>query len=188
MDTLVLSSAWQPVAAVDWQRAISLFVAGRVEVIEEYDDRFIQTVSVVFNTPLVIRYLTGMAHPQRRGLRFSRQNVYARDRGRCQYCHAHVPRHAATYDHVTPRSRGGQTNWANIVIACLPCNQRKGARTPDEAGMILRGVPMKPRNLPRDFRLTMSRDKGVPKAWHRYVPELKYWYGELDHDPEPDGS
>ena len=41
-------------------------------------------------------------------------------------------------DHVLPRSRGGRNTWLNTVAACGGCNQRKGDRTPAEAGMVLR--------------------------------------------------
>jgi 5-methylcytosine-specific restriction endonuclease McrA len=41
-------------------------------------------------------------------------------------------------DHVIPRSKGGKHSWDNVVIACEPCNSRKGDRTPLEAAMVLR--------------------------------------------------
>ena len=60
-----------------------------------------------------------------------------RDRYTCQYCHALLPTGELTLDHVIPRSRGGETAWENLVACCHPCNNRKGNRTPDEAGMKL---------------------------------------------------
>ena len=36
-----------------------------------------------------------------------------------------------------PRDRGGETSWENIVCSCVPCNSRKGNRTPQESGMRL---------------------------------------------------
>ena len=39
----------------------------------------------------------------------------------------------ATLDHVVPRSQGGaEYDRSNIVIACHPCNQRKGNKMPEE--------------------------------------------------------
>ena len=32
----------------------------------------------------------------------------------------------ATIDHVKPRSKGGTDDEDNLVVACFPCNQRKG--------------------------------------------------------------
>ncbi|GGQ52261.1 hypothetical protein GCM10010166_21530 [Couchioplanes caeruleus subsp. azureus] len=43
-----------------------------------------------------------------------------------------------------PRSRGGANSWLNTVAACGRCNQRKGDRTPAEAGMPLRTSPWVP--------------------------------------------
>ena len=35
--------------------------------------------------------------------------------------------HLATIDHVVPRSKGGaEKDRQNLVVACFPCNQRKG--------------------------------------------------------------
>jgi 5-methylcytosine-specific restriction endonuclease McrA len=74
------------------------------------------------------------------GPAWSRQGVMNRDGHRCGYCHGE----ATTIDHVNPRSRGGKNSWANTVAACGSCNQRKGDRTPAEAGMRLRVEPAAP--------------------------------------------
>ena len=55
-----------------------------------------------------------------------------KQRRRCAYC---GKRAASTRDHVFPKSRGGSNHESNLVWACRPCNSRKGARTPKEAGM-----------------------------------------------------
>jgi 5-methylcytosine-specific restriction endonuclease McrA len=74
------------------------------------------------------------------GPAWSRPGALARDAGRCGYCDGK----ATTVDHITPRSRGGRNTWKNTVSACGPCNQRKGDRTPAEAGMVLRIKPIAP--------------------------------------------
>jgi 5-methylcytosine-specific restriction endonuclease McrA len=74
------------------------------------------------------------------GPAWSRQGVLNRDQRRCGYC----PDQASTIDHVVPRSRGGRNTWTNTVAACNGCNQRKGDRTPDEAGMRLQFQPTTP--------------------------------------------
>ncbi len=62
-----------------------------------------------------------------------RNRVWLRDRSRCRYC-GDVADHL---DHVTPASRKGPSTPENLVCACEPCGQKKGARTPEEAGMVL---------------------------------------------------
>src|SRR5262245_7675318 len=148
MDTLVLNAGYEPVARVGWQRAVTLLFLGKVEVVEEYEDKEVHSVTFALRMPSVVRFLRAIRGAKKLGLKFSRENVYLRDHGRCQYCQRKVPRHEATYDHVLPRSQGGHTSWENVVIACLPCNQKKGGRTPEQARMILRVAPAKPKRLP----------------------------------------
>ena len=179
METLVLTHAYQPVDQITWQRAITLWAADKVEIVEAYDDRVIRSVSVSIKMPAVVRFVYQI-RTKRFGVKFSRENVYARDKGRCQYCGRKVARHEATYDHVVPRCTGGQTRWDNIVIACLPCNQHKGGRTPEQAGLVLKTRPQRPRSLPATMRLTLP--KGVPDSWRQYLYDLQYWNGSLDED------
>ncbi len=47
-------------------------------------------------------------------------------------------------EHVLPESRGGPWTWTNLVSACAVCNNRKAARTPEEAGMPLVYLPSVP--------------------------------------------
>lgn len=179
MDTLVLSHAFEPVARVGWQRAITLLFEGKVEVLEEYEDRTVRSVSLELKVPSIIRFLRKV-RVRRRGVKFSRENVYARDGGACQYCGRKLTHREATYDHVVPRSQGGPTGWKNVVIACTPCNQRKGGRTPAQAGMQLRSVPDTPTRLPDVIRLTFRLDEGAPASWKHWLRTYRYWNDELE--------
>ena len=181
MDTLVLSSAYLPVARVPWQRAVTLLWAGKVEVIEEYQDRAVHSVSLEIKVPSIIRFLRHFQR-RRRQVKFSRENVYSRDKGRCQYCGHRVPRPEATFDHVLPRSQGGATTWENVVIACAPCNRRKGGRTPAQANLHLRAVPARPAWLPDTLRLTFLFHPDTPPSWRQFFRDLDYWQGELEQD------
>jgi 5-methylcytosine-specific restriction endonuclease McrA len=80
----------------------------------------------------------------KRHVRFSRFNVYARDRNTCQYCGSRFPRQELNLDHVIPRSQGGQSTWENIVCSCHACNRRKGGRTPEQSGIRLLRKPTRP--------------------------------------------
>jgi len=181
METLVLSQSYEPVARVSWQRAITLVFEGKVEVVEEYDDWKVHSCTLEFKVPSVIRFLKGI-FGRKRAVKFSRENVYTRDKGRCQYCACKVTRAESTYDHVTPRSQGGQTRWENIVISCVPCNQKKGGRTPDQAKMKLLSFPVKPKKLPDTVRLTFVYQKNMPESWKTWLRDVAYWNGELDQD------
>jgi hypothetical protein len=71
------------------------------------------------------------------------RRVMRRDHYTCQYegCH----NRADTIDHIIPLCQGGRSSWQNLVACCLLCNQHKGGRTPEQAGMRLKKVPEGPR-------------------------------------------
>jgi 5-methylcytosine-specific restriction endonuclease McrA len=170
--TLLLSQSYEPIKVISWQRAITLLSLGKVEVIEEYE-RDIRTVSVVFKMPAVVRLLRAFRR-HKKPVKFSRVNIYARDKYRCQYCGKKAPMKELTYDHVMPRSRGGKTTWTNIVTCCYECNRTKANRTPREARMRLRKEPIQPKWVPAvSIRLSAS---SMPDAWADYL----YWTGTID--------
>lgn len=179
METLVLNPGYEPVARVPWQRAVTLLFLGKVEVVEEYEDREIRSVTFVVKMPSVVRLFRAL-RGSKRAIKFSRENVYARDGGKCQYCGAGVRRDEITYDHVVPRALGGRTTWENIVIACVSCNGKKGGRTPEQAGMKLRSTPVRPKKLPESFRITFTFRKGMPASWRNWIRDVAYWTSELD--------
>lgn len=179
MDTLVLSNTYIPITRVPWQRAITLVLLGRVEVLEEYDDRIVRSVSEVFHVPSVIRFIrkvTGFFHRQ---VRFNRKNVWLRDKGCCQYCGTRVSMSDFTYDHVIPQSQGGKTTWENVVVSCMRCNQKKRDRTPKQAGMTLVTPPIKPKSLP-SADLSLSWGQHMPESWKDYLGSYTYWHGALN--------
>jgi len=56
-----------------------------------------------------------------------RMKVIRRDHGLCRYCGCEP--YEIQLDHVVPFSIGGPTTYDNLVTACVPCNQKKKART-----------------------------------------------------------
>lgn len=70
--------------------------------------------------------------------------LFHRDRHLCCYCGNRKRPEQLTRDHIVPLSLGGGDHWRNVVTACKPCNQRKGARTPERAGMMMLYVPYAP--------------------------------------------
>lgn len=180
-ETLVLDVGYQPIDRISWERAFTLLFQGKVEIVEEYEDRTVRSATMEWKVPAVVRFLKYMGG-RKKAIKFSRENVYTRDKGKCQYCGQDVKRMEITYDHVVPRMQGGQTNWENIVICCFPCNQKKSGRTPEQARMRLIQKPVKPKTLPNTVRWTFVWKDGMPKSWKSYLYDISYWNGQLEED------
>jgi len=171
LQTLVLDRGFIPIRRVHWTRAVSMWWVGRAEVLEEYG-LVARSPSMEIPIPAVVRHLRG--EPRRRWtveVRFSRRALFLRDGGRCQYCGRKLPFQLATHDHVVPRSRGGQTVWDNVLLACLPCNQRKGARMPEEARMKPLSLPRRPKpgSIPAGPRGEEAQLLDIPPLWLPYL-------------------
>ena len=117
---LFLDSDWQPLRVEPWTRAITDLFLGKIEVIEYSRDRTIKGVGREYPMPAVVRLLRRFRR-DRQAIKFSRLNIYTRDRFTCQYCGLQLLAEDLTFDHVVPRSAGGRTAWDNIVTACVPC-------------------------------------------------------------------
>jgi hypothetical protein len=72
------------------------------------------------------------------------KTLFRRDANLCMYCGERFMSRDLTREHVTPLSRGGTDSWTNVVTACRRCNNHKGGRTPEGAGMQLIAVPFTP--------------------------------------------
>lgn len=179
-DVLVLSPSYEVINQVTWKRALTLIFEQVVEVVEYYEDWVVRSAHEEHLVPAVIRFLKG-ALGRKKGVRFSRENVFARDKGKCQYCGCTVPRTDMTLEHVTPRAQGGTTRWDNVVIACFDCNQKKRDRTPAQAGMKLLRKPEKPTSLPGTQHISFPA-AGPPKEWLGYIRSIAYWTTELKSD------
>jgi 5-methylcytosine-specific restriction endonuclease McrA len=180
--TLLLNATYEPLRVLHWKRAITLLWQGKVEVLEVYD-REIRGVSITVKLPAVLRLLRVVKVKNWHGAaKFSRANIFMRDRYTCQYCSKRFRTEDLTFDHVVPIARGGRKTWDNIVTACLPCNNRKSGCTPEEARMKLIKRPEKPSWQP-SITLTIGI-KNAPESWRDYL----YWNLELDSDQEPDTS
>ena len=170
--TLLLSSSFEPLATVNWQKAITLLTLNKVELIESYEKN-IRSAYLVIKMPAVVR-LISYFRKGKRVVRFNRQNVLARDKWRCQYCGEKKNTKDLTYDHVIPRSKGGTTCWENILTSCQTCNLKKGNRTPQEANMKLLSKPKKPSWVP--VSVIPIRRGSIPEQWVNYL----YWNSSLD--------
>ena len=165
MQTLMLTPWMAPHKIIPWQRAIVLAYLEKVEVIETWNAE-VRSPSRSMMTPAVVRLKKGSVSTKR-SVRFSRVNVFTRDRFRCQYCGEPKGPKQLNYDHVVPRVQGGRTVWENIVTSCYACNDRKGSKTPEQAGMKLLKQPKKPTSLPLVPPIRI--DEGdLPVLWQPY--------------------
>ena len=161
--------SYYPLSLWSWQDAIKAVFLDRVNIVAEYDQRGAQPElrDAAAERRVAQDLREAGAHPA-----FTRFNVFLRDRFNCQYCGA---RDDLTFDHLMPRSRGGQTTWDNVVAACSPCNLKKGSMTPDERHVAAQ-MPFQPtvHDLHRNGRLF------PPNYLHESWLDYLYWDTELE--------
>jgi 5-methylcytosine-specific restriction endonuclease McrA len=192
---LVLNRSYLPIHVTTARRAFCMLYQGIARAVNERYETFdfdswcelaavseeaVGSVRGMVRVPRVI-LLQAFDRVPGRQVRFSRINVYTRDRDTCQYCGRVFSRTELNLDHVVPRSQGGRSTWRNIVCSCLECNRRKGGRTPEQALMRLIRTPEKPRWTPSAGLL--GGRPGHP-AWHPFlrIVDASYWNAELvDH-------
>ena len=172
---LVLNADYRPLSYYPlslwcWQDSIKSVFLDRVTIVSSYD-KIVRSPSFRMKLPSVIalkNYINPQSNPN-----FTRFNVFLRDKFSCQYCGS---KNELTFDHLLPRSRGGKTNWDNVVTACSGCNVKKGGRLLQSSGMILQQKPYQPttedlhkngKNFPPNF---------LHESWMDYL----YWDVELE--------
>jgi 5-methylcytosine-specific restriction endonuclease McrA len=162
-----------PLSVWSWQDAVKAVFLDRVNIVSEYEEE-VRSPSFSMRLPSVI----ALKHyvPLSRNPAFTRFNVFLRDRFACQYCGDTPGTSELTFDHVIPRSRGGQTNWDNVVAACSDCNLIKGNRLPDVCGMIPARAPVEPTN----HRLQTNGRAFPPNFLHESWRDFLYWDSELE--------
>jgi 5-methylcytosine-specific restriction endonuclease McrA len=148
MACLALNASFEPLTLVTTRRAIRLVLDGKAEILEVDSGRAFRSEKATVPCPTVIRLVRYVRVPRRFRRQVTNTFLFARDDYSCMYCGRHRSelrgRQFLTRDHVLPRSRGGENTWENVVTACSPCNNRKGSRTPAEAGLELLTVPREP--------------------------------------------
>jgi 5-methylcytosine-specific restriction endonuclease McrA len=141
---------------------------------EPDEHAWVRTPRFEIAVPKIIR-LYGYDRLPRQEVKLNRRNLYARDSNRCQYCGETFSTRELTIDHVVPRVLGGEHTWGNLVCACVPCNARKGGRTPNGASMKLIRRPYRPRRNPvMILRLGNRRYQ----SWKTFLNDA-YWTVEL---------
>jgi 5-methylcytosine-specific restriction endonuclease McrA len=195
---LVLNRLWQAVNVCSVRRALTLLFQGHAQVVlngsdgsfqtysfgewrdfsaTQPDPESVHTVSFKIRIPRVILLLVFDQLPAKE-VKFTRHNIFERDKNTCQYCGKSFDRRDLNLDHVIPRDRGGPTTWENIVCSCIRCNTRKGNRSPQEAGMRLIRKPRRPK-----WRPFLHVQVALPAhdQWKHFI-DLAYWNVELGED------
>jgi 5-methylcytosine-specific restriction endonuclease McrA len=189
-NVLVLNRLFQAIQVTSVRKAFCLLYKGEVKVVEpdyttytwenwcdipvQPQDEVIHTPRARIKVPRVILLLHYDELPPHE-VRFTRKNIYFRDRSRCQYCGRRAATKDLNLDHVIPLSRGGRSTWENVVCCCIECNARKGNRLPAEVGMKLVKEPRKPRWHPL---VKLSFNGGRYEEWRNFL-DLAYWNVEL---------
>ncbi|MDP7322161.1 MAG: HNH endonuclease [Bacteriovoracaceae bacterium] len=161
--TLLLDASYYPLKMIHWKKALTLFFTQRAEVVEHHSDIEIHSPSDSFKLPKVMRLFTKVG--QTNIVKFNRQNIFYRDHFTCQYCHTPFKAKDLTLDHVIPKSKGGSTDWENIVTACGPCNNKKGDKSLKEMGIKLKKKPKEPMWMSFFLLKLGQKEKSVWSDW-----------------------
>ena len=137
---LVLNATYEPIHVCGIKRAAVLLLKEKAEIIENGEGE-LHAEHTSMTRPAIIRLRTYAPVPRRSRRRLTRRAVFARDDWTCQYCGDHRD---LTVDHVIPRSKGGSSEWENIVACCSSCNRRKADRLPHQARMFPKTTPRPP--------------------------------------------
>ena len=78
----------------------------------------------------------------------SKDGIWNRDQGICQYTGKKLTKDQSTIDHVIPRSKGGLDTWTNMVVCDKSLNSKKGNKLNSELGLKLRKEPIEPSPTP----------------------------------------
>lgn len=192
---LVLNRLWQAVNTCSARRAFTLLYQGHAQAVstdsgqgfmthdfnswrdfsrENPGHGMVKTISMQVKIPRIIVLLFFERQPKKE-VKFTRHNVFERDKNTCQYCGEVFDRVNLNLDHIMPRDRGGETTWENIVCSCIPCNTRKGNRLPHEARMHLVRKPKRPKWRPF---INISLSNSPHESWKHFL-DIAYWNVEL---------
>lgn len=180
---LVLNRSFVPIHITNVKRAVNLLcldIAHGVDdeyqtyawedlveglVPDEKRDHFYSLRTIVHDVPVPkVLMLRDFDRRPPQSVKFSRGQIFLRDRNTCQYCAKQLPRQKLNLDHVVPRTQGGRTTWENVVASCHYCNRRKGGRTPLQAGMKLLNAPYRPKISPILNALTQ-----INPSWETFL-------------------
>ena len=196
-NVLVLNKLWQVTDLCSARRAICLVYLRHAQIVVKqggsfytfgfqewrdfsrsaHGDDVIRTISFHLKIPRIILLLLYDRLPPQE-VKFTRRNIFKRDRNTCQYCGKRFRSEDLNLDHVIPLSRGGKHTWDNVVCSCVPCNLHKGDRLLSRVDMHLIRKPRKP--MWKTF-FKDSYSETMEQSWHDFL-DMAYWNVELEED------
>lgn len=175
--SLVLNADYSPISVHplstwSFERTLRNYLKDRINVLESYDTT-LRSPSFEYNPPSVVALKRYIKRPQR--VVFNRYNIFLRDDFTCQYCAKRFSSYELTFDHVVPRSKGGQTSFDNIVACCVPCNTKKSNK--QDVQPIKKPYTPNQRQLAKKKQTNLDVSK-LHDSWSDYL----YWSGVLQQD------
>jgi len=160
---IALNSYFKATHIINARKAIILLVNNRANVIDSEYNRYnfeqwkeisktdlsaIKICSKTFclNVPSVV-ILDSYSSYKVTTIKFSRHNIFTRDKFTCQYCGQHLTKKNISIDHIIPKSRGGTNTWNNIVACCRKCNVTKKDKLLEEINWKLITIPVNPNKI-----------------------------------------
>ena len=143
---LVLNASYEPLNFTNWRRAVVLLIKNKAQALGKRVIRLVNYIKIPYKKLMQNKP--------------SRAMIYKRDGHKCQYCGS---TRNLTIDHIFPASKGGDNTWENLVVACMPCNTRKGDKLLEETNLILETTPKKPLN-----KMLFSLDREDVDEWKKY--------------------
>ena len=167
-EVLLLNASEEVLNVIDWKKAVALVESGKAVQPYSFSKTYkIKTPKGTYPLPVALILLRYVLSPHQSHLP-TRKNIFKRDKWTCQYCGIKTKNSKnLTIDHVTPRSRGGDSSWTNLTTSCAPCNSKKGNKKPKECNMPLLSKPRKPKHLEMQLAAVTFE---LLKLWDRWIP------------------
>ena len=163
---LVLNQSYEPIHFTTIRRAVVLVLNGKADYVESTQG-WLRSARLSMPRPSVVRLNRYIRRPYRVSVSFSKRNVFRRDNHTCQYCGSQGPN--LTLDHIVPRSQRGSTCWENVVVACQPCNLRKGNRSLAASNLTLSRRPVRPHYFWYQL-MAHAPNRTQLESWKKYIP------------------